>query len=511
MDTMAADRRGAWIAGGLSFLLYALTLAPGVTWGDSAKLVLMTLPLDPGITPGEHHLRNLLGAVVHALVPWGDPAWRQNLSSAVCGAGAVGLVYALTRRLTARGGAAAVAAAALAVSHTFWHLAVIAESYALATLLFAGQAWYALGWAESGEARRLRGFALLTGLALANHVLTLVLMGPFAVLFAWAIWRKRPERPGAAEVARWVGLFLLGYAPVLYAVARHLPEHGLWACIDGVLDLEATQYLKARPGLNLRGVAQRGLAIAAQAPGLAGVLALAGAAVARRRPAFLVLGGAMTLGLWAFASLHLDQRAPYRLVPAYWCLAVFAGFGWRAVEERWLGAVGTAPPSSKRAPVALAAALVLTLVVPPLVYAASPGIVRRLGIELGAMHRLRDLTYRDSLRYFLVPWKRGDDGPERFARDALAQAGPDGVVVADFTLLTVLNYGQQILGLAPGVRVESLESDRVRRRGLDALAHEMRGAGRRTYVVDDHDAYRLDRLERHRVERAGILWEIVPR
>lgn len=491
---MKQDTRGAMIAAALALGLYGLTLAPGITWGDSAKLVLLTLPLDPGIQPGEHHLRNLLGALFNFL-PVGDPAWRQNLFSAVCAAAAVGMAYALCFRWTRSAWAAATAAAALAVSHTFWHLAVIAESYSLAVMLFAGQVWVALDWEETGEWRRLRGFALLTGLALANHVLTLVLGIPFAVFFAVTWLRRRPPAPGWVEAARWVGLFLLGYSPVLYAILRHAPEQGLWESIAGVLDLEATQYLKAGAGLTLGSVLKRSLVIAAQAPGWGGILALWGIVAARReRRAWLLLGGSTVVCLWLFVSLHLDQRTVYRLTPAYFCLALFAGLGAAELEKR-VGRHGRL------------ASLGLVLLLPPLAYGIAPALVRAWGVEVGPVQPLREMTYRDSMRYFLVPWKCGDDAPERFARAALAAAGPDGVLVADFTPLMVLTYAQKESGAGRGVELVNLESDRVCRRGMKTLAEEVRARGKRLFAADVQAAYGLEGC---RTVAAGVVWEVFP-
>ncbi len=479
--------RGPVAAFAASFLLYLLTLAPGVTWGDSAKLVLLSWPPDPGILPGEHHLRNLAGALFH-LLPWGDPAWRQNLLSATCAAGAVALAWSMTRRLTGSAWAASIAAGALAVSHTFWHLAVIAESYAPAALLFGLQVRAALRWDETGDLRALRGFALSLGLGAANHVLAFVLTVPFALFFLLRA-RGKP-RPDLREAAIWAGAFLLGYAPVLWAVARHAPVHGLGESIAGVLDLEATQYL--RPGVAdvVSAFAKRAVAIAAQAPGWGGLLAFAGLWAARRRhPALFLLGGGTVAWLWLFTSMHVDLRTVYRLVPAYWILALFAGVGWREVELR-------RAPRTAWAAVSLA----LVLALPPLVYAAAPGLVRAWRVEGGPVAAMRRLPYRDSLRYFLVPWKQGYDEPERFARAALAQAAPDGVIVADFTPLMVLNYAQQVLGVEPGVEVAPTESDRVKGPGLAAFAARRRSGGKRVFLADRYPGA-------EKLEPRGMLWE----
>ena len=71
-------------------------------------------------------------------LPIGDVAFRATLWTSLWAAVAVALVYAVLRRLTSSGWAAAVGAATLMVSHTFWTHAVRAEVYSLSMALLAG-------------------------------------------------------------------------------------------------------------------------------------------------------------------------------------------------------------------------------------------------------------------------------------------------------------------------------------------------------------------------------------
>jgi hypothetical protein len=116
-----------------SLLLYLATLARGVVWGDSAKLTLYALEGDPqwGSIAG-HPLHSLAGIVALNLSAVGDPAWVINALSAVMAAFSVGMAGVITQKLSNRREASLITMTALSFSHTFWSMAVVAESYTMA-------------------------------------------------------------------------------------------------------------------------------------------------------------------------------------------------------------------------------------------------------------------------------------------------------------------------------------------------------------------------------------------
>lgn len=121
-----------------ALILYVSTLAPGLLWGggDFATFQTMAYLLEIELPSGifGHPLWVIL---VHPFtwLPIRDPAWRANFACAVFAAGALVLVFLTTRRLTRSVPASLLATAALAVSHTFWTYAVMAQVYSLNALL----------------------------------------------------------------------------------------------------------------------------------------------------------------------------------------------------------------------------------------------------------------------------------------------------------------------------------------------------------------------------------------
>jgi hypothetical protein len=150
--------------GTAAFLLYAVTLTPGVPPTDSGELILAAWLPGNAHAPG-FPLWVILGWLWSHLLPVGRVAWRLNLLSAFCGALAVGLTYALAlrtlgqkapqssaARVEASAGdrlkarlpqrssalaAAAVGAAALGLGRTVWAWATVAEVYTLSLALAA--------------------------------------------------------------------------------------------------------------------------------------------------------------------------------------------------------------------------------------------------------------------------------------------------------------------------------------------------------------------------------------
>ena len=190
-------------------MLYALTLAEGVGWDDSAELAAGIERLGIVHQTG-YPAYLLLGHVFAAVEPFGSEATRANLWSAVCMAGAVGLVARYV--LAAGGGALGATAAALllAAGPLAWYHATTASVYplfllALALLLNAAHAWLA-----RPGALRLALLAAAIGLVLVSHKTGLAFALGALVLLAW----RARGRQLAGLVAIAIPLATIAYIPL---------------------------------------------------------------------------------------------------------------------------------------------------------------------------------------------------------------------------------------------------------------------------------------------------------
>jgi hypothetical protein len=164
-------------------LTYSATLLPGVDFGDTGSF--QTAIGDLALTPRQAYpLYYAVGNLVYALVG-GDPAHALNLTSALCGAAACGVLTWLAAGLTGSLVAGVAGGLLLAASYTFWSQAVIAEVYTL-HLLMSGLVLSALIWWSRRPSRgRLTVVFAVYALAFGNHLMT-ILLAPAIVLYVLA-------------------------------------------------------------------------------------------------------------------------------------------------------------------------------------------------------------------------------------------------------------------------------------------------------------------------------------
>ena len=223
--TVSSQRWGTALLGGAAAIfagiLYTGTLAPTVLpYGapdtlDSPMLQTEVSVLGVGHPTG--YPTYMMLTHLFTYLPFGDPAYRVNLASAVYGAAAVLLVYLAGLLLARRAVAAAASALAFGLSGAFWSQAVIAEVYTFEALLVALVIFVLLVWRDRRDGRYVLLSAFLVGLSLTHH-LTNVLLVPAALAFVFLTDRRAFSRTGL--LLKGVGLFLLGLLPLLYLPIR---------------------------------------------------------------------------------------------------------------------------------------------------------------------------------------------------------------------------------------------------------------------------------------------------
>ena len=215
MDPLIAGALGIVV-----FVFHLLTLAPTVLYYsprnfDSAHLQVVAYVL--GIPSYTGYPTYVMLAHLFTYLPFGDPAYRVNLASAVFGALAVTVLYTLCRRLGAERLASAVGTLAFGLSVTFWSQAVIAEVYTLHVLLTVLFLLVLLVWRGRRSDRYLLLAAFLGGLTMTNHLTSLFLL-PSGLLFVAMVDSSRLFKPGL--LLKSAGLFFIGLLPYLYLPLR---------------------------------------------------------------------------------------------------------------------------------------------------------------------------------------------------------------------------------------------------------------------------------------------------
>jgi hypothetical protein len=209
------------------WVLYAVTLAPTITFEDSGQLITAAATL--GIShPSGYPLAALVGQLF-TLIPARPLAWRINLASATAAAATCGVLYLLLRgaflaREPSSGAwarlAALAAAFAAAGGRTFWSQAVVTETYAVNALCLVSIVYAAFRFADTADVRYGYAAAFVAGIALAAHSSSVLISVPAACYVGLRLRRK----PGLRAVALAAALVILGAGIYLYLPLRAVRE-----------------------------------------------------------------------------------------------------------------------------------------------------------------------------------------------------------------------------------------------------------------------------------------------
>ena len=187
----------AGLAAAFAFFIAWRTLLPGLYLWDTGELQTVGPLLGTG-HPSGFPAWVILGWFASVILqPFGDPAYRMNLLSAILGGVAAGATVVLVTRLTDRRWVGLGAGLILAATPIAWQIANAADVHALHLALVAILLGLLVDWerrrtATAGDGldhradRSLVAAAIVFGIALANHNLTLLLI-PGIALYVLAV------------------------------------------------------------------------------------------------------------------------------------------------------------------------------------------------------------------------------------------------------------------------------------------------------------------------------------
>jgi hypothetical protein len=476
------------ITGGTAALvLYLHSLAPSITMangaGDSGELASTAYTL--GIAhPTGYPLYTLLGFVVTHL-GGAEPAFSLNVFSAVMGAVTVGLLLFLALRVagrTVQGApwplaaiASALAVSAFALSPDFWTEAVVTETRTLALAL---DTLILVVLVVPRAERHVRLAAVLYGLALSDHLLSLYLAPALIVLvFSWA----RPRVQGWLIL---LGCFLAGLACYAYLPVRAAAHPAAnWGNPDTVgrflWVVSGQEYRYEMVGLGpANAVARIGASLGLlwqQLNGATVVAALIGIAVLLRRQAPLAAALLLTFVIDVVAtSSYQADAAPAYLLLGFLCVALAAAVGWLAVGYAALRALRRLLARGQVAVALICLGSIIACGWPE----RSAAAAARHAVALSSTTAARDEGVRilRSLPHNAVIFAQGDAAsvPLWYAQRGL-QMRPDVTIVAT-ALLTFAWYYKQMRLLPAFDRRLLPESDRSIADGTNFALIEQRTA-----------------------------------
>ncbi len=357
--------------------LYLFTLAPGVAGGDAGEHQFAAPLLGIPHTTG-YPLYILLGKLWTLLIPVGTMAWRMNLFSAVIGALAAAttalIVYYLstpyTPRFTlhvSRCPGALIAGLTLACGLTLWQWSTIAGVRSMTILFFALLTLEAILWQQRMEEWKKQNapptfqpsnlptfqpsnpptpywLALTVGLSLAHHRTTIFYLPS---LLAWVIWHD-PQL--LRQPKRLLPLVLLALLPLsLYAFIYFRGVNNPPYSHEKITDLQSFWFLVGSgdsSGLFFSidptflparlAFIWNDLLLQLSWPGVI-LASLGGLWLLRRRPSHFVFQALLMLLLLLFTLdfevVNLNEAPTWYLMPAYFLLAAWAGWGVKAILD----------------------------------------------------------------------------------------------------------------------------------------------------------------------------------
>jgi hypothetical protein len=471
----------------ISFVLVVRGLQPGLAFWDTAELQVVA-PLMGTAHPTGFPTYVILGWLASVVLqPFGEPAFRMNLFSAICVAVAVGVTVDLVRVLTGSRWIGVVAGLGLALTPQVWAIGTHAEAHSLHLALVAILLRLLVGWedrrrAPEDDPRRGRADRWLVaatvafGLAVGNHSLTL-LLAPAVAAYVIAV------EPGIIRRWRLVAGCLAALSITLVVVYLELPlragpfraplVYGTPDTWDGFRYIVLAEQFRGSvvdPFGNLVVKFQDLVARTGRELGVLWLLVPLGfLATAIRRPRYALLTG-IALGLTVFFAASYDNAAIERyylgpiLIAWSWLAMLIAGAVALLTRRRAVPAPGTTEAWLRPIAVGVIAAGVLL----------TPAV-------LDFTDRARDAD------------RSHETIAQRWLDTVIDTVEPNAVVVSWWSYSTPLWYGKHIEGRLPGVEVidDRTRLDEDLGSPVDVVNHYL-GQQRPVYVIRNDDWAQLE-------------------
>lgn len=465
-------------------------LMPGVGFWDTGEFQTV-LPILGTAHPTGYPTYVLVGFIANILLmPLGEPAFRINVLSLLAVAAAAGLTVELVRRLTGSLAIGVAAGLGLATTPLVWANATRADPHPLHLFFVALLLVLLVAWEQARRRgvptadRRLVAAAVVFGVAMGNHSLTLLLAPPIG-LFVLAVHPgivRRPRLLLASAVALVVavgavylelplraGLFR---APLVYA------SPDTW---DGFWYIALAEQFRGSlsdPLADLPGkLGDLWDLTVGQYGALALLVPLGFVATVRRAPRYALLSGtAMLITVGFDASYTNADIGRYYLGPILWAWTWLACLGVIVVDvvvTAWSWLARRSRQAMRLASAGVAVVVAIGLLAPSLADAASS----------------RDAADRSH-----------DTGAAQWLADALPVIAPNAVLVSWWSTSTPLWYAELVEGRRTDIDI--VDDRTILDRGYgSALGVISRFLGTKpVYIIraNDHDlaevlaAYRLD-------------------
>ena len=450
-------------------LLYGWTAQHGVVWQDSGARQLRILTADYTGSLGlalAHPLYIAIGRLF-LRIPFGCDLTLLNFCSGVGMAIALANVSILGWMLTGRKWIGLMTAGMLSVMHTPWWLSTITEVYTWNAAFFTAELILFIACIRRPSAGKLAGLFFLNGLNFSIHNLALLSL-PVYIVFTLIFVGRRQVAVASIMIAGVA--YLCGAAPLVTLVVREIQQTGsLGSAVESMLfGTYAGDVLNVGFNWPLMWV---NAALSSLNFGHAGLLFGIVGWVRMRKTIGRPITWSLLSLLGVYGIFFLRYSVPDQFMFILPSLVLFS-LG-MAVGMDVLARTSTAWRN------AVVAACLFSMVLMPLTYAVLPSALQALNLTVA---RERVFPFRDEMRYWIVPWKHTEKSAERFARAALNEAAPNGIIVCDSTSYYPLILMKERMPGTEGVSIEGYAT-MVHRYGAESDALVRLMSTRAVFIV----------------------------
>lgn len=412
--------------------LYTYTLAPTILWGDPAKLINFVHYGQPQyLGGGAHGLHTRLGMIFAGILPNSWPlAYKINLMSAVFSSLALSITYIILYHLVRSPISALGATACVGLSHMYWLVATITESYSLLSFTFALNLGAFILWYERQSNWLL--FVLLGTLVVGflNHYLTLLFIPAYAFFVVYLSNNRQ----------RILLIYLFLALVCLVLVSTDEGNRVVQALLQ-TIHIHLTRF--SDYSKLLRELLLFPIYLLYQYP-LAAIFGFVGiyhAIKSRGRIVFVFI--VLIVMDIIFASFFGKARQLYQLLPAFILFGYFIAVGFLSV---------TIKMTLKKSIILVSTVILFQ----PMIYF----VVTRSASHIFEINLVSKSTfkYRDPNIYYLWPSKRGNYETYDFAKKALDAMGRGGIILADFNISGPLKYIRDVEGFRNDIRIKCTDS-----------------------------------------------------
>jgi len=467
-------------------VLYIATCAPGPLWQDSGVYQYRIWHNDIEGKLGlalSHPLYHIIGILVKS-IPIGEFGYRVNLISAFAGAFAVANLFLLLRLWLKKNLPAITAAITLALSHTFWRHAVIAEDYTLYAALLLAELVMLLQYVKTKRMVFLYFLGLFNGLAIATHMFASIGFICYLIFLVVLLVKKQISIRDFGIVT---GLWIIGAVPYEYLIINKYIQTGdFTATLASALFGNRWQSNVFNIGLSANLIKENLILMAYNFPtpnviffftGLYGLKKISPDRGFRN----ILLALLVLFFVFAFRYTVPDRYAFF--IPFYCLACVLIGVGFDLLI------------SLSHHKILVYLVLILSLFPVP-VYVVAPIAAESMEFNLPTRG---DVPYRNDYTWFLRPWKTGYRGAAQFADEVFAKLEGVAVVYADNTMVYPLLYRQQVKGQRADIRIISQYASSE---GLPVLSDKPLETW-----LSEGDVYAVSPVRGSKGD--GILWKII--